>query len=439
MAKILSSFQVFDFGNKVIMSGLIDPSVNICHGSELEDFRSITKAAAAGGYTTICDNPMFSIPATTSVKNLKVKISEARKNCLFVDCAFWGGVTNENSSELISLANHGVCGFKGILNTQESYPEFSHLSKKGLKDALEVLEEVDHVFAIKPFLEEPSYVPDDANVKEYNTLLAQLPPSNECNGVKIILDAIKNHKMKIHLTDISCSEVFPLIRKYQNSMTAKMSKISFETSYNYLALNSEEIDKTRTEFKCLPPIRSLMNQSKLWESMRNYEYFNVSSCHMPCSMKSKCLISGKNRGNFIEASNGIASLQYGLPIFWTSCQKNEMTIFDVNRFMSLYPAKLCGLDKNKGRIQVGFDADFCIWDPEAEFMVDRETTLFKNKISPYFGKLLKGRVHATCVRGWFVYDANNPKTNHEAMGNVLLKNPIYKSQRVAKFDDEDEN
>lgn len=422
------------------MSGLIDTSVNICSGSELEDFSTITKAAAAGGYTTICDNPMFSLPATTSVKHLKSKITEARKNCLYVDCAFWGGVTSDNAAELIALANHGVCGFKGFLNPQEAYPDFSHLTKQGLQNALDVLEEIDCIFAIKPFLEdkEPLDASDDANMKDYNTILSQMPEQYECAGVQMILDLVKNHNMKVHLTDLSCAEVFPLIRKYQNSMTSKMTKISYETSYNFLSLNSEDIGRGKTEFKCLPPIRSLANQRSLWDSMKNYEFFNVSSCHMPSSMKSKCLIGGKNRGNFIDASNGIASLQFGLPIFWTNCQKHEMTLFDVNRFMSHYPAKLCGLDKNKGKIQIGYDADFCIWDPDEEFTVEQSTTVFKNKISPYFGQKLKGRVYATCVRGWFVYDANNPNTKHEAVGNVLLRKQITRAQRSVIFNSNNE-
>jgi dihydroorotase-like cyclic amidohydrolase len=82
------------------------------------------------------------------VKNLKEKVDQARKNCLHVDCAFWAGATGDNETELLSLANNGVCGFKAILNPQDSYPDFSHLTKAGLKSALEVLEETDCIFAV---------------------------------------------------------------------------------------------------------------------------------------------------------------------------------------------------------------------------------------------------------------------------------------------------
>lgn len=90
----------------------------------------------------------FSVPATTSLRNLKMKIDQARKQCLHVDCAFWGGVTGENDAELLTLAHNGVCGFKAIMNPQESFPDFPHLTKESLKNALDILEETDCIFAV---------------------------------------------------------------------------------------------------------------------------------------------------------------------------------------------------------------------------------------------------------------------------------------------------
>lgn len=285
-------------------------------------------------------------------------------------------------------------------------------------------------------MNEPN-LPENAKLKEYSTYLSSKPPSIEKIGVQVVIDLIKSHKMKIHLTDLSSSESLPMIQKYQDTKTQKMSSLSFETSYHYLALMSEEIENGKTEFKTSPPIRGIANQNNLWESLKNYEVFNVSSSHMPVTIKSKCLIGGKNRGNFIEAESGISSLQFGLSIFWTNCQKHSMTIIDVNRFLCYHPAKLAGLDQNKGRIQVGYDADFCIWDPDEEWTVSKEDALFKNKICPYFGKVLKGRVYATVLRGYFIYDVNNPEFD-EPIGNVLLKRPMKKCERVVAFQGEEE-
>ena len=289
------------------------------------------------------------------------------------------------------------------------------------------------VFQIKPDFEanEP-FVPDDINYKEYSAFLTSKPPSTEKNGVQLVIDAIKTHNMKIHLTDLSSSDSLVVAQKYRDTKTQKMSSLTVETSHHYLALSSEEIGNGKTEFKTSPPIRNYANQNIMWEAMKNYEIFNVSSSHQPVTIKSKCLIGGKNRGNFIEAGNGIASLQFGLSIFWTMCQKHSLSLIDVNRFLSLHPAKLTGLDQNKGKIQVGYDADFVIWDPDEEWMLTKEDALFKNKICPYFGKNMKGRVYATVVRGYFVFDVNHPNFD-EPVGNVLLKKPTRRGDRIVNF------
>lgn len=284
-------------------------------------------------------------------------------------------------------------------------------------------------------VDEPD-IPDDFKFKEYASFLSSKAPSIEKLGVQVVMDLVKQYKMRIHLTDLSVADSLSMLQRYKNAMTPKMSTISAETSHHYLALMSEEVGNGKTEFKCSPPVRNNNNRNGLWDGVKSYEIFNVSSSHLPSSIKSKCLIGGKNRGNFIEAANGIASLQFGLPIFWTAGQKHSMTIVDVNRFLSLHPAKLCGFDQNKGRIQIGYDADFCIWDPDEEWTVTKDETLFKNKICPYFGKVLRGRVYATVLRGYFVYDVNNPTFVEEAMGNVLLKKPIRRSNRIVTYQDE---
>lgn len=83
------------------------------------------------------------------MRNLKAKVDQARKNCLFVDCAFWAGVTRTNNADLLPLANNGVCGFKAIMNPQDSLSDFPHLTKESLKEALEILEETDCIFAVR--------------------------------------------------------------------------------------------------------------------------------------------------------------------------------------------------------------------------------------------------------------------------------------------------
>jgi allantoinase len=235
---------------------------------------------------------------------------------------------------------------------------------------------------------------------------------------------------------MSSAESLPAIQKFRCDKK-KGKNLTIETSHHYLNFMSEEIGDCRTEFKTSPPIRNSGNKRKLWEAIKSYEIDMVSSNHTPSTTGSKCLIYGKNRGNFLGAVDGIASIQFGLPAFWTNCESNGLNLYDVNRFLSLNPAKFLGFEKNKGSIAVGMDADFCIWDPAEEFEVTKDDILFMNKISPYIGKKLKGKVHATVVRGYIVYEAKNP-TFDKPVGDILLKRNVRREKKRIQFSDFDD-
>lgn len=100
----------------------------------------------------------------------------------------------------------------------------------------------------------------------------------------------------------------------------------------------------------------------------------------------------------------------GLSLFWTNCEKHGLDINDMIRLMCEEPAKLCNFQDRKGKLATGYDADFCIWDPSAEFTVTPESIHFRNKANPYMGKRLKGVVHATIVRGQFAYKRTTNET-----------------------------
>lgn len=90
------------------------------------------------------------------------------------------------------------------------------------------------------------------------------------------------------------------------------------------------------------------------------------------------------------------------------------------RLMCIEPAKLCRFDDRKGKLAKGFDADFCIWDPSAEFTVTSDIIHFRNKANPYMGMQLKGLVHATIVRGEFAYKRTTTET-FQFVGGLLKR------------------
>lgn len=163
----------------------------------------------------------------------------------------------------------------------------------------------------------------------------------------------------------------------------------------------------------------------------------IVSDHSPSTPDIK-LLCGTNRGDFMNAWGGISSLQFGrfynihvsqnqklivnnlagLSLFWTHCQKYNFTIHDVPRLLCNAQAELCKLDKFKGKIRIGYDADFCIWSPEEEQCIKRDMIEFQNKDTPYMDKTLTGVVHATIVRGHIAFELN--KAFDTPHGKIIL-------------------
>ena len=176
--------------------------------------------------------------------------------------------------------------------------------------------------------------------------------------------------------------------------------ITVETCPHYLTFTAEEIPDGATHYKCCPPLRERENREKLWEALADGTIDMIVSDHSPCTQDLKL----QETGDFMDAWGGIATLQFGLPVIWTNAQKRKFGFHDLSRWMSAAPAKLAGLDKRKGQITAGFDADFVIWNPEKPFELTTEMIHFRNKITPYAGMNLFGVVETTYVRGRKVYD-----------------------------------
>lgn len=217
----------------------------------------------------------------------------------------------------------------------------------------------------------------------------------------------------MHIVHLSSADVLPMIKnaKYEGK------KITVETCHHYLTIASEEIVDEHTEFKCAPPIRSQTNRDKLWNGIKNREIDMIVSDHSPCTPGKKCLTSGENHGNFIKAWGGISSVQFGLSLFWTEAVKFNLGLNDMLRLMCQNPAKLIGLHNRKGKLEIGFDADFVVWDPDESLTITDDIILFQNKANPYMGKTLKGVVYASIVRGCIVYQRN--ENFNQPMGKVI--------------------
>ncbi|XP_073481832.1 allantoinase, mitochondrial-like [Aquarana catesbeiana] len=392
---VTSGAKLLDVGDLVVMAGIIDPHVHVNEPgrTDWEGYRTATLAAAAGGITAIVDMPLNSLPPTTSVTNFHTKLQAAKRQC-YVDVAFWGGVIPDNQVELIPMLQAGVAGFKCFL-INSGVPEFPHVSVTDLHTAMSELQGTNSVLLFHAELEIAKPAPEIGDSTLYQTFLDSRPDDMEIAAVQLVADLCQQYKVRCHIVHLSSAQSLTIIRKAKEAG----APLTVETTHHYLSLSSEHIPPGATYFKCCPPVRGHRNKEALWNALLQGHIDMVVSDHSPCTPDLKLL----KEGDYMKAWGGISSLQFGLPLFWTSARTRGFSLTDVSQLLSSNTAKLCGLGNRKGAIKVGYDADLVIWDPDKEFQVQENDIHHKNKLTPYLGFLLQGKVMATLVRGTLVY------------------------------------
>jgi allantoinase len=374
-----------DLGDLVLLPGLVDTHVHVNEPgrTEWEGFATATRAAAAGGVTTIVDMPLNSLPPTTTVAALRQKQAAAAGQC-FVDVGFWGGAVPGNAADLPALHDAGVFGFKSFL-VDSGVPEFPPLDRDGLAAAFA---SVDALFIVHA--EDPGQLRAATPSRAYADFLASRPPLAEVSAVRTALSVAAAANGRVHILHLSAADALPLLRE----AAADGVRVTAETCPHYLTLDGLAVPDGATEFKCCPPIRDTVNQDGLWAGLAEGTIGVIVSDHSPSTPDLK----RRDSGDFAAAWGGIASLQLGLSAVWTEAQHRGFTLADVVRWMALGPADLVGLTR-KGRIVPGADADLVAFAPDEPFVVDPATLHHRHPVTPYAGLELRGAVHTTWLRG----------------------------------------
>ncbi|MGB9034809.1 allantoinase [Arthrobacter sp. UCD-GKA] len=375
---------------QVLIPGLVDTHVHINEPgrTEWEGFESATKAAAAGGVTTVVDMPLNSIPPTVNVEALELKQAAARPKA-FVDVGFWGGAIPGNKTDLRELHDAGVFGFKCFL-LHSGVEEFPYLEPDEMEEDMTEIVSFDSMMLVHA---EDSRAIDRAPNAEgdhYDRFLASRPRGAENVAVAEVIERARWTGARAHILHLSSSDALPMIESAKRDGV----KLTVETCPHYLTLLAEEIPNGATAFKCCPPIREASNRELLWKGLEDGIIDCIVSDHSPSTIDLKDV----ENGDFGVAWGGVASLQLGLALIWTEAKRRGIKLETVLNWMSKRPAEIAGLH-HKGAIALGNDADFAFFGPEDSFVVDVDKLHHKNPISPYQGKVLAGKVSRTFVRG----------------------------------------
>lgn len=402
-----------DFGGAVLLPGLVDSHVHINDPGRADwgGFQNVTRAAAAGGYTMLVDMPLNCIPATTDVPALERKRQAAHGNC-YVDWAAWGGVVQGNQAEIALLAEAGVVGFKCFL-VHPGIDEFTMVTEGDLRAALPYV--VETGLPLLVHAEAPGPIADatkrlgHADWRAYGTYLQSRPDEAELQAIELMLALCREFGFRLHIVHLATGKAIDRLR----AARGEGLPVTVETCPHYLHLEAERIEDGATQCKCAPPIRDHKNREELWRALGEGVIDMVVSDHSGCPPHMKKL----QEGNFQTAWGGVASLSMALPIMWTEAQQRGFSFTNLAGWMAGKPARLAGCDMRKGRLAAGYDADFVVFDPEAEFTVSEDRLHQGRAVSPYIGEKLRGAVQRTYLRGNLVFDQG--KFAGEPMGCEL--------------------
>ncbi len=393
-APTLEAAETVDLQGKWLLPGLVDGHVHFNEpGLETwERYRTGTKAAAAGGVTTILDMPLNSTPPTINLTELDRK-REAVQSEAVVDYAHWGGLVNNNLADLQSLHNAGVIGLKAFMTYAPGFPRVDDdLIYAGMKQA-RTLGNLVAIHSENEYM--TAFLARELQAAGRRDFLAwpeSRPPFQELEAVQRVLFWAGVTGAQLHIVHVSIAEGI----KAATQAKTKGVNVTVETCPQYLMLDLNDYERIGPRAKCAPPIRSRAQVEALWKCVLAGQVDTIGSDHSPCTVQDKEI----GYTDIWQAWGGISGIQTMLPGLMTEgVHKRGLSLPLLTRMVSANPARIFGLYPRKGTIQPGSDADMVIVDSNRQWTLAEEDLHYLNQHSAFAGFQFRGRVEQTFVRG----------------------------------------
>lgn len=417
----VAATRVIDLQGKVLLPGLIDGHVHLNEPGreEWEGYKTGSMAAAAGGVTTVLDMPLNSNPPTINRFELTRKRVVAQDKAV-VDYGQWGGFVDNNLDSLAELNADGVIGFKAFASN--SGVNFERLNDDMIFAGLQKMAEFGNLIGLHAENEfVTSYLSKEIQSSgriDRAGWYESRPPETELEAVIRSCFWAKTTGGNLHIVHVSIPEGHRAIARAKK----EGAHVTSETCPHYLFFDHQDFERIGPAAKCAPPIRSREMVNELWQCVADGLVDVIGSDHSPCTWSEK----EKGMENIWKAWGGISGMQTMLPVLLTEgFHKRGLPLTSLVRMLTTNPARLYGLDAQKGAMQVGLDADLVVVDINKEWTLTKEQLFYKNQHSAYVGYSFKGMVMQTLVRGKTVFQ-DGKIVAEPGFGNLVCRSNPYK-------------
>ena len=393
-----SAREEIDADGLLALPGIVDAHVHFNEPgrADWEGWETGSRAAAAGGVTTVCDMPLNSTPPLVDVAAFDAKLAAARAGSV-CDFAFWGGLVPQSADRLEPLATRGVIGFKAFMSNS-GLNDFPRADLATLRAGMKSAAKLNLPVAVHAEFDQdrPRL---GTGVRDY---LASRPIELETAAIHAALEIAGETGCALHIVHVSSARGLDLIARAK----AHGRNVTCETCPHYLVFTGEDMERIGAAAKCAPPMRDAKNLEALWRHVHNGGVDTLGSDHSPSPWKLK------EEADFFKVWGGISGVQHLLSVLLDAGLDPET----FSRLASENPARRFRLP-HKGRLEAGADADLILVDTRAEHAVRAEDLFYRHQHSPYVGRTLHTLVRRTFLRGQTVF--HDGKIIAKPSGNLV--------------------